>query len=215
MMRQRATQSLYAYWNGVRAGRIAPRRFEIEPSRITDLLADTFILERIDTERFRFRLAGTRICDMLGPEFRISDFLDPWGDDDRETLQRMFQNMTGHGGVGLLEVEAATRDGTVTARLEILLLPLLHTRDVVDRFLGSIVAHDHVEQPPASRLLLKRIVSHDIIWPDGRPHDIVDHMQRQSPFLPHIRTARIVRSERRQFRVYDGGLAKPDGERQV
>ena len=213
-MRQRATQSMYAYWNGVRADRLAPRRIEIEPSRITDLLADTFILERIDTERFRFRLAGTRICALLGPEFRISDFLDPWGDEDRETLQRMFQAMSTQGGVGLLEVEAATRDGGVSTTLEILVLPLLHTRDVVDRFLGSIVTNHHVELPPGSRLLLKRIVAHDIIWPDGRPHDVVDRMHRQAPFLPHIRSARIVRADRRQFRVYDGGLAKTDRDQQ-
>lgn len=209
-MRQRATQSLYAYWNGVRGDRLAPRRFEIEPSRITDLLADTFILERIDTERFRFRLAGTRICDMLGPEYRISDFLEPWADEDRDTLQRMFQAMATQGGVGLLEVEAATRDGSVSTTLEILILPLLHTRDVVDRFLGSIVTNHHVDLPPGARLLPRRIVAHDIIWPDGRPHDVVDRMHRQAPFLPHIRTARIVRADRRQFRVYDGGLAKTD-----
>ena len=36
-----------------------------------------------------------------------------------------------------------------------------------------------------------------------------DHADtNQSPFQAHIRNARIVRSERRQFRVYDGGLSK-------
>jgi hypothetical protein len=33
--------------------------------------------------------------------------------------------------------------------------------------------------------------------------------QRQAPFKPHIRKSRIVRSDRRQFRVYDGGLNDP------
>lgn len=211
-MRQRATQSLFAYWNGVRAGRLAPRRFEIEPSRIADLLADTFILERVDTENFRFRLAGTRICDVLGPEFRASNFLDPWGDADRETLQQLFHSMTSQGGVGLLEVEAVSRDAVITTRFELLLLPLLHTRDVVDRFLGSIVPLSPEAIPHGERLKLKRLVAHELIWPDGRPHSVVDKVDRQVPFLPHIRTARIVRADRRQFRVYDGGLTKTEGD---
>jgi hypothetical protein len=207
-MQQRATQSLFAYWNGVRGGRVAPRRFEIEPSRIADLLADTFILERIDTEHFRFRLAGTRICDLLGPALRSSDFLEPWRDDDREVLQHMFHGMATQGGVGLLVAEAKDDAGMVM-QFEILLLPLLHTREVADRFLGCMVPLNSVQRDGLEHLTLSRLVSHELIWPDGRPHDVIEKVDRQVPFLPHIRTARIVRSERRQFRVYDGGLNKP------
>ena len=53
-----------------------------------------------------------------------------------------------------------------------------------------------------------------IVWPDGEPdgRPLGDMLHRQVPFLPHVRKARIVRSERRQFRVYDGGLTKADEE---
>ena len=37
-MKQTTIQTLYAYWDGVRAGRIAPRRLEIEPARIAAIL---------------------------------------------------------------------------------------------------------------------------------------------------------------------------------
>ena len=47
-MKQRTIQTLYAYWNELRAGRIAPRRLEIEPSRISSILPETFMLERTD-----------------------------------------------------------------------------------------------------------------------------------------------------------------------
>ena len=66
--------------------------------------------------------------------------------------------------------------------------------------------------PHGERLKLKRLVAHELIWPDGRPHSVVDKVDRQVPFLPHIRTARIVRADRRQFRVYDGGLTKTEGD---
>ena len=65
-MREAISQTLYGYWNDIRAGRLAPKRFEIEPSQIAGMLPDTFILERIDNETSRFRLAGTRICEAFG-----------------------------------------------------------------------------------------------------------------------------------------------------
>jgi len=30
-MKQKTVQTLYAYWNEIRAGRLAPKRLEIEP----------------------------------------------------------------------------------------------------------------------------------------------------------------------------------------
>src|SRR4051812_13786849 len=48
LMQQRTLQTLYGYWNEVRAGRLAPQRLEIEPSRIAGILSETFMLERID-----------------------------------------------------------------------------------------------------------------------------------------------------------------------
>ncbi|MEO1694679.1 MAG: PAS domain-containing protein, partial [Pseudomonadota bacterium] len=47
-MKHSTSHSLYAYWNEVRDGRPAPRRFEIEPSRIAHILSETLILERVD-----------------------------------------------------------------------------------------------------------------------------------------------------------------------
>ena len=54
-MREVITQALYGYWNEIRAGRLAPKRFEIEPSLIAGILPDTFILERVDNDTSRFR----------------------------------------------------------------------------------------------------------------------------------------------------------------
>ena len=79
-MKQKTSQILYAYWNGVRGERMAPRRFEIEPARIATILPETFILERLDTDTFVYRLAGTRMCEQFGCEFRGANFLDGWNE---------------------------------------------------------------------------------------------------------------------------------------
>ena len=207
-MKQKINQTLYAYWNDVRQDRMAPRRFEIEPSQIAGILPHTFILERHDSETFRFRLAGTALCDCFGKEFRDTNFLDGWEDEDRVTLERMLGVVTTQGGVSRLEIQATSISG-LTVGFEVILLPLVHTRDTIDRVLGAFAPMSEPDWLGYQALPVQRLSANEVIWPDGRPPTVVDALHRQVPFLPHIRKSRIVRSERRQFRVYDGGLAKP------
>ncbi len=206
-MKHTTTQNLYAYWNAMRGARLAPRRFEIEPAQIADILPDTFILERVDFETYRFRLAGTRICEHFGAELRGSNFLDPWTDQDHLSLSRLLTNVTQQGAVGVLTIEAETERGQ-TVPFEVLVLPLVHTRDSIDRILGCISPLDLPDWLGHERLDIRRLVHSDFMWPEGRPHKVIEQINRQSPFHAHIRNARIVRSERRQFRVYEGGLSK-------
>lgn len=208
-MKQKITQTLYTYWNEVRQDRMAPRRFEIEPSQIASILPNTFILERIDSETFRYRLAGTAICDSFRQEFRDSNFLDGWAEDDRVAIERMLAAVTQQGGVGLIDIEAAAAQNRTVA-FEAVMLPLVHTRDSVDRVLGALSPVNPPDWLGSEPLIAKCIRNIEIVWPNGRPQSVIDAQHRQVPFLPHVRKARIVRSDRRQFRVYDGGLSKRD-----
>ena len=44
-MQKTSTKTLYEYWNGIRGSRSAPDRKDIDPTRIREALANTFILE--------------------------------------------------------------------------------------------------------------------------------------------------------------------------
>jgi hypothetical protein len=232
-MKQRTSQILFAYWNEVRAGRIAPRRFEIEPSRIGSILSETFILERINGAEtagtdpaprcvtpelrpvYRYRLAGTKLCDQFGDDFRGRDFLDHWDPDDRTTLEQALTGMSERGGVSVITFEAFSKPnaGRAPARrkrltFETIMLPLVHTSDNLDRFLGCMSPIDEPAWLGSERLIEKSLLRCELIWPDGRPFPVVERSRQQTPFLAEIRNARLVRSERRQFRVYNGGLSK-------
>lgn len=209
-MKQHVNQILYKYWNEVRGDRIAPKRFDIEPSQIAKVLPFTFILERIDVDVMRFRLAGTRLCELFGRELRNENFLDVWTQEDRLTMQRQLSVMSRHGAVGTFELQVAAADQSKQP-FEMILLPLVHTRNTIDRFLGAI---SPTEQAKAAQepVKIERLAATDLIWPEGRPHTLIDNVERQTPFLPHLRNARIVKSDRRQFKVYDGGRSKPASE---
>lgn len=203
-MKQKTTQALYAYWNDVRGERLAPRRFEIEPARIPDLLPDTFILERVGAERFRFRLAGTRICEVFGSELRGSDLLDGWSSDDHDRIVAAMHTVTDQGAVAVLTLEARFA-GAHTSELEIVVLPLQHTGAALDRLLGAVAPLSSPDWLGHYPILSRHLKQVEIVWPEGRPHSLVARQPHQAPFMPHIRTARIVRANRRHFRVYDGG----------
>lgn len=207
-MRHAATQALYAYWNEIRGQRAAPRRLEIEPARIGDLLLDTFILERNGPVSFRFRLMGTRVSLRFGLDLRSQDFLACWSEGDRSMLEHHLSAITDLGRAGLFTGEAIIGSDApalaVPCTFEMLILPLAHTSDAIDRLLCIIVPLDG-ELPPKARIEGLRLSAAESIWPQGisDPDQFAD---RQLPLHPLVRKARIVRQGRRQFRVYEGGL---------
>jgi hypothetical protein len=207
-MKNPASKQLYSYWNEVRGDRLAPRRFEIEPARLAAILPDAFILERFGDMDIRYRLAGTRLIEHFGSDFRGARFVDGFVASDARIIERRIRNMINLGGGALLEITSATATGREVMH-ECLILPLMHMRDTVDRFVGCISALDQPswlgEEPLAQRTLSS---SRAILNADETPALL---SFPQPPVLdPNIRTARIVRSNRRYFRVYDGGLAGTD-----
>jgi hypothetical protein len=203
-MKNRTTQIIYGYWNEVRHGRKAPRRFDIEPARIAGILAETMILEDAADGPVRFRLAGTRIAEQFGAELRGRSFIDMWPQEEQQQLRRHLETLKEEGGALVLEIEARTATDRAI-EFEAILLPLIHTRESVDRFLGAIsCAH-----PPmwlgTEPLVTLRLLSDEIVWPDGRPHHVVERFAHPPALSPSPAASRIVRFERRQFRVLDGG----------
>jgi len=208
-LKHKTSQILFSYWDSVRGERATPRRFEIEPARIATILPSTFILERIDAETYRFRLAGTNVCDIFGVELRGSNFLDGWTTLDRLALIRHLAALSKHGAIEAIHLEAAPVARASTP-FEVLLLPLRHTGEAIDRILGALSPLD----PPPHWLgelpiTSKRIISHELVWPGGSPLTFVDNVISNAvPVLMVPEHSRIVRSERRQFRVFEGGLGR-------
>lgn len=206
-MHQRTNQVLYAYWNDVRGDRIAPRRFDVEPAQIGGILAETFILECGAGEPAVFRLAGTRICDQFGREFRGTPFLEVLHPADRTAIAAQFEEVRNQGAVLVLETEASL-DLRRSVRFEMMILPLIHTDSTISRILGGISAIDPPAWLASERLPELRVLGHNLIWPDGRPHAVVQKFRDQPALMPGLANARLVRVNRRSFRVLDGGLRK-------
>lgn len=207
MMQQRTSRLLYDYWNGLRNGRIAPHRYEVEPAKIAALLPETFIVECGGLAGYRIRLAGTRICDQFGRELRGAGLLDFWKPHDREALATLVHNVVEEGAVAVARITARADTGR-RADFEMTLMPLIHTGQVVNRILGCITAID----PPfwLGTTMLERfeLTAVDLHWPDGAPACTrADRRKSGRASLATAREVEVVGDERRRFRVYDGGLS--------
>jgi hypothetical protein len=203
---QRSLQTLFDYWNQVRAGRIAPHRLEIEPARIAGILAETFMLERVDGGTYQFRLAGTRLCELFGSELRGKNFLEGWSVQDRLVLERDLTTISEQGAAGLLTLEGVI-DNRHRAEIDVNLLPLLHTGNKITRIIGAMSPTSAPYWLGSEALRGRHLKHHQIIWPDGRPHAIAERLGRQAPFRPALTGAGVqtVKTDQRRFRVLEGG----------
>lgn len=193
-MQQPTSRQLYAYWDGIRNGRIAPRRFEIEPAKITGILRETFIAECTGLLGFRFRLAGTRICQHFGRELRGVDFLGLWSAKDRDAIASLVRTVLNDGAVGY-GIFAAYTGLKREARFEFTLMPLIHTGQTINRLLGSMTAIDQPFWLGAEPLVSFTVSELHLHWPDGIP-----------AFLAKGRDE-FTSLHRRRFRIVDGGLS--------
>jgi hypothetical protein len=203
---QRSLQTLFNYWNQLRAGRIAPHRLEIEPSRIAGVLAETFMLERVEAGTYQFRLAGTRLCELFGSELRGKNFLEGWSEQDRLVLERLLTTISEQGAVGLLTIEGVI-DDRHRVEIDVNLLPLVHTGNKITRIIGAMSATSAPYWLGSEPLRARHLKHHQTIWPDGRPHAIAARLGTPPPFRPALTDAAVqtVKADQRRFRVLEGG----------
>jgi hypothetical protein len=218
-MRQPTTQGLYQYWNTVRGSRRAPRRYEIEPAQIASILSETLILEQPDSDSCRIRVAGTRLGEWLGRDLRGELFYELWGEDDRFVLRDNIKAVVRHGAAALLTFAAPLTGHDEDAHFEMLLLPLTHLDNSIERVLGSFAIMSRPDWLETSVPSYLYLTGNQIIWPDGRPRPLLEPASLQPPALNEVpslkrhspfQRARLVRDDRRSFLVYQGGLSQDD-----
>ncbi|MDJ0933657.1 PAS domain-containing protein [Breoghania sp.] len=205
-MKHATTQALYGYWNRLRGSKPAPERSEIEPGDIRTILGDTFILEALGDEGYRFRLAGTRMCAAYCRELKGRDFLRMWSDKDREAMETMLQTITNDAAAAVLGVESRTDRGQ-SVDLEILLLRMRYQGYA--RILGSCAMMEKPYWIGIHPVVSQSISSLRLIWPDEQPFFLrkvnagrEGHAVAPASHLAYRRVGHLT--------VYEGGKNQPE-----
>ncbi|MEM8570592.1 MAG: PAS domain-containing protein [Pseudomonadota bacterium] len=140
--------SLKSYWERLRAGRIAPYRAEIDPRQFESALENMFIIEKIGENNMRIRLAGMKVCEMMGMEVRGMQPSYLIDDVDRQRFQRLLQVVMNEPAVVEMKLEAPNRTGTYDAAM--LLMPLRSDFGDINRVLGGVAGKGDFFAPPLS-----------------------------------------------------------------
>lgn len=164
-MKNTSTRLVFEYWDALRGERAAPERGEIEPGALRHALADTFVLENEPIGPV-FRLAGTRLCALLGHELRGRAFTALWPDvESQGDMRRLVQTVMDETAGAVAGLSGETRNGA-PIYLELLLLPLRYRGRTHARVLGALSPAFAPEWLGLDTLDSMRMISLRMLWPN-------------------------------------------------
>src|SRR3978361_2548031 len=88
-MKHPSNREFFAYWDGRRGQARAPDRSEIEPGAVRELLGDIFVLSYDSPAGYPFRVAGTRVCALLGRDLKDRSFSALFAPDGRREIEEI------------------------------------------------------------------------------------------------------------------------------
>jgi hypothetical protein len=121
-MKHPSNREFFAYWDNKRGGARAPDRADIEPGAVRELLGDIFVLSYDAEAGYPFRVAGTRVCALLGRDLKDNSFSALFTPDTRREIEEIIAVVAEEMLGAVAGITATAQDGT-PAHLELLLLP--------------------------------------------------------------------------------------------
>lgn len=121
-MKHPSSRGFFAYWDKKRGEARAPDRSEVEPSAVRELLGDIFVLSYDHESGFPFRVAGTRVCALLGRDLKDQGFTELFAAGGRREIEDIITVVAEEMLPAIAGITATAQDGQ-TAHLELLLLP--------------------------------------------------------------------------------------------
>jgi hypothetical protein len=121
-MKHPSNRKFFAYWDGKRAHARAPDRSDIDPNAVRELLGDIFVLSYDHEIGFPFRVAGTRVCALLGRDLKDQSFSALFATESRREIEDIITYVAEEMLPAIAGLTATAEDGS-RAHLELLLLP--------------------------------------------------------------------------------------------
>ena len=121
-MKHPSSREFFTYWDGKRGAARAPDRSDIEPGAVRELLGDIFVLSYDAAAGHPFRVAGTRVCALVGRDLKDRSFSALFAAVARREIEDIIAVVTEEMLAAVAGITATSEDGS-PAQLELLLLP--------------------------------------------------------------------------------------------
>jgi hypothetical protein len=121
-MKHPSSRAFFNYWDDKRGDAAAPDRSDLEPDAVRELLGDIFVLSYDRTGGYPFRVAGTRVCALLGCDAKGESFTRLFATGSRSEIEDVVGIVAEEMLPAIVGIAARSADGSA-AYLELLLLP--------------------------------------------------------------------------------------------
>src|SRR6202789_4029229 len=111
-MKHPSSREFFAYWDDRRGDARAPDRSEIEPDAVRGLLGDIFVLSYDAASGYPFRVAGTRVCALLGRDLKDHSFSALFAPVDRREIEEIVAVVADEMLAAVAGITATAQDGS-------------------------------------------------------------------------------------------------------
>jgi hypothetical protein len=131
-----ALNQVEAYWHALRSGPALPRRSDINPRGLEQVLENVFLLERMAPGLARFRLSGSHLNTLLGMDARGMPFSSFFSAGSRRDIATALETVFDTPAIVRLSLRARTGIGRPPLTGHVILLPVLDDLGHPSRVLG-------------------------------------------------------------------------------
>ncbi len=121
-MKHPSTRAFFAYWNEKRGQAAAPDRSDLAPDGVRELLGDIFVVSYDRAAGYPFRVAGTRVCALLGCDAKGHSLTQLFQANSRGEIEDILGVVAEETMPTIAGLSARSADG-MPVHLELLLLP--------------------------------------------------------------------------------------------
>jgi len=130
-------QILRSHWESLRINGEIPLRADIDPRQIPDVLDSLFIFERLNPLDIRVRIAGLRLCEMMGMEVRGQSPMSFFDERTRARFSAVITDVMARPTAACLSLDTVDNMGN-EAQASMILLPLRSDFGDVTRVIGCV-----------------------------------------------------------------------------
>jgi hypothetical protein len=165
------SRSLFRFWETIRAERAAPNRDDLDLQQIRGLVPNLFMLEQDHIRQtYKWRLAGTKTCELFRRELTGSDALAGWDKFESSTIKRLLDGVVTNLQPCLVRFRLNTTLGQMIGA-EMIGLPLQARNDVRIHVFGGLFTFRDIENLGYDGIAYLELSGARAIWTEHLPGD--------------------------------------------
>ncbi len=185
-----SSRVLFRFWEGARAEQPAPKRDALDLRSIRHLMPHLFIAEADRANRsFRWRLAGTSLCDLYRRELTGTSMLAGFDDFECQVISRFLGATVSRRQPAMLRFRFMTDLGQEIGT-ELAAFPIVAANDSSIHILGGLFPFREVSTLGYSAIAQQDVVGARLVWTENLPDPVESAALAAKPKLRLINGGR-------------------------